>query len=86
MVTIHVDFIEFRERFETLADAALTSPVVITGRGPDDLVVMSSREWERLQRHERRAGPTSDLPDEWLDAVRSAEVPAAFAHLDKELG
>jgi hypothetical protein len=30
-------------------------------------------------------GLASELPEEWADAVRSAEVPDEYAHLDAEL-
>ncbi len=32
-----------------------------------------------------RAGLTSELPDEWIEAVRAAKVPDEYAHLDAEL-
>ena len=33
----------------------------------------------------RRAGRADELPGEWIEAVRKAEVPAEFAALDDEL-
>ncbi len=46
---------------------------------------MSAEEWERLKRRDRRVGLTSELPEEWAEAVRNAKVPEEFAHLDDEL-
>ncbi|MGB5087295.1 MAG: DUF1778 domain-containing protein [Methylocystis silviterrae] len=44
---------------------------------------------ERLTRAakalKRRAGPTAELQEEWVEAVRQAKVSDEFAHLDAEL-
>ena len=76
---------EFQAAFGSLSDKARHEPVVITKHGRDSLVVMSAEEWERLRRRDRRVGLTTELGEEWIEAVRSAEVPASFAHLDAEL-
>jgi hypothetical protein len=34
---------------------------------------------------DRLVGLTEDLPEEWIEAVRGAEVPDEFAALDAEL-
>jgi hypothetical protein len=44
---------------------------------------MSAQEWERRKRRDR--GLATELPEEWIEAVRSAKVPDEFAHLDAEL-
>jgi prevent-host-death family protein len=64
---------------------ARREPVVITKHGRDSLVVISADEWERLKRRDRRVGLTSELPDEWVEAVREAKVSEEFAALDAEL-
>lgn len=46
---------------------------------------MSAEEWERRERRDRRVGLATELPEEWIEAVRSAKVPDEFAHLDAEL-
>lgn len=76
---------EFQNAFGLLSDKARHEPVVITKHGRDSLVVMPIEEWERLKRRDRRVGLTAELPEEWVDAIRSAEVPGEFAHLDDEL-
>ncbi len=76
---------EFQQAFGALSDKARHEPVVITKHGRDSLVVMSAQEWERLKRRDRRVGLTTDLPEEWADAVRHAKVPEEFAALDAEL-
>jgi hypothetical protein len=37
--------------------------------------MMSAEEWERLKRRDRRVGLTTELSDEWVEAVRGAKVP-----------
>jgi hypothetical protein len=38
----------------------------------------------RKKRHDREVGLASDLPEEWVDAVRDAQVPRQFRHLEDE--
>jgi prevent-host-death family protein len=68
-----------------LAEKARHEPVTITKDGRDDLVLLSAEEYARLKRRDRRVGPTEDLSEEWIEAVRSAKVPDEFAALDAEL-
>jgi prevent-host-death family protein len=76
---------EFQQAFGALADKARREPVVITKHGRDSLVIMPVEEWERLKRRDRQVGLTEDLPDEWIEAVRAAQVPEEFADLDAEM-
>jgi prevent-host-death family protein len=76
---------EFQQAFGALSDKARHDPVVITKHGRDSLVVMAAEEWERLRRRDRRVGLTTELSEEWADAIRQAKVPDEFAHLDAEL-
>ncbi len=76
---------EFQQAFGALSDKARHEPVVITKHGRDSLVVMSAEEWQRLKRRDRQVGLTTELPEEWVEAVRNAKVPDEFAHLDAEL-
>ena len=66
---------EFQMSFGALSDKARREPVVITKHGRDSLVVMSAEEWERLKRRDRQVGLTENLPEEWIEAVRTAEAP-----------
>lgn len=70
---------EFQQSFGLLSDKARHEPVVITKHGRDSLVVMAAEEWARLKRRDRQVGLTAELPPEWLDAVRNAEIPEEFA-------
>jgi prevent-host-death family protein len=85
MQTTRVTSSEFQQAFGALSDKARHEPVVITKHGHDSLVIMSAEEWERLKRRDRRVGLTTELPEEWAEAVRNAKVPDGFDHLDHEL-
>ena len=85
MQTTRVTASEFQTAFGALSDKARSEPVIITKHGRDSLVVMSADEWERLRRRDRRVGLTTELSDEWIEAVRVAKVPEEFAYLDAEL-
>ena len=63
----------------------MTRPGDSTQGGEDALVVVSVEEWARLSQRDRSVGAAEDLPDEWLEAVLEAEVPAEYAYLDAEL-
>ena len=76
---------EFQHSFGALSDRARHEPVVITKHGRDSLVVMSAEEWSRLKRRDRRVGLTTELPEEWVEAIREAKVPNEFSFLDDEL-
>jgi prevent-host-death family protein len=72
---------EFQQAFGALSDKARHEPVVITKHGRDSLVVMSTEEWTRLKRRDRQVGLTTELPEEWVEAVRNAKAPDEFARL-----
>jgi prevent-host-death family protein len=76
---------EFQRAFGALSDKARHEPVVIPKQGRDSLVMTSAEEWERLKRRDCRVGLTAELSEEWVEAVRDAEVPDEFAALDAEL-
>jgi prevent-host-death family protein len=76
---------EFQHAFGALSDKARREPVIITKHGRDSLVVMAAEEWQRLKRRDRRVGLTTELPEEWIEAVRTANVPDEFAALDADL-
>jgi hypothetical protein len=59
--------------------------VTITREGRDHIVLVSAEEFARLKRCDREVGLTTELPEEWVDAARSAKVPDEFADLNSEL-
>lgn len=72
---VRVTASEFQRSFGKLSDKALREAVAITKEGRDHLVLVSADEYARLKRRDRKVGLAGDLSDEWLDAVRSAQVP-----------
>jgi PHD/YefM family antitoxin component YafN of YafNO toxin-antitoxin module len=76
---------EFIKNYGSVADKALSEPVVITKNGRDRLVVMSAEEYARLKRRDRRVVRLEDFTEEEMALIARAEVPAEYAHLDDEL-
>lgn len=76
---------EFQRNLGLYQDKALSEPVTITKNGRERLVLLSVDEYQRLKRRDRRVFRTSELPDEWLEAVEKAKVPDEYADLDDEL-
>ncbi len=82
---MRVSTAEFIKHYSTLADRALGEPLTITKHGRDRLVVVSAAEYERLKKRDRHVFASADLPDRVLELIAQAEVPAEYAHLDREL-
>jgi len=76
---------DFIKNYGSLADKALSEPVVITKNGRDRLVVMSADEYARLKRRDRRVVRLEDFTEEEMERIARAEAPAEDAHLDAEL-
>ena len=76
---------DFIKNYGTLADKALTEPVVITKNGRDRLVILSADEYARLKRRDRRVVRLEDFTDDEMALIAQAETPAEDAHLDAEL-
>ena len=85
MPSTRVTASQFQQSFGAMSDHARREPVVITKHGRDSLVVMSAEEWARLKRRDRRVGLAEELPEEWIEAVRSSQVPEEYGHLDAEM-
>ena len=85
MDTIRVSESEFQHAVTALTDKARQEPVTITRGGRDHVVMVSAEEYARLKRRDRQVFLAGELPEEWVEAVRTAKVPDEFAHLDAEL-
>ena len=75
---------EFQRHIGAYQDKALSEPVTITKNGRERLVLLSAEEYQRLKRRDRRVGLTSQLPEEWMAAVRRAKVPRQASRLGAE--
>ena len=67
---------ELQRSLGAISDTALREAVTITKQGRDHLVLLSFGEYARLKRRDRNVGLAGELSEEWLAAVRKAEVPA----------
>jgi prevent-host-death family protein len=76
-IMIKVSASELQRTLGSVSDTALREAVTITKQGRNHLVLLSYDEYARLKRRDRKVGLAGDLSDEWLDAVRAAEVPEA---------
>ncbi len=85
MNDMRISSAEFQKKFGSLADKALTEPVIVTRNGRDRLVLMSVEEYDRLKRRDRRVVRLEDFTDEEMALIAQAEVPAEYAYLDAEL-
>ena len=76
---------EFQNSVGRFQDAAMRQPVEITKNGRTHTVLISADYYELLT-HGRIVRRIEDLDSDTLRAIREAEVPAGYAHLDAELG
>lgn len=76
---------EFLRNFDRFQDEALLSPLSITRKGRDRLVLLSVDEYERLKQRDRQALAVEELSDAEIEAIRAAEPPAEAARYDDEL-
>jgi PHD/YefM family antitoxin component YafN of YafNO toxin-antitoxin module len=65
---------DFIKNYGTLADKALSEPVVITKNGRDRLVVLSAEEYARLKRRDRRVVRLEDFTDEEMALIARADA------------
>ena len=82
---VTITAVEFHRNPGRYQDVALTRPVTITKNGRERTVLLSAEEYQRLKRRDRRALSAEELSDEQLAAVRGAQVPSEYGHLDDEL-
>ena len=76
---------EFIRNYGTLADKALSEPVVITKNGRERLVMLSAEEYRRLKRRDRRVVRLEDFSEEEMALIANSEPDRDHAHLDAEL-
>jgi hypothetical protein len=62
----------------------LTKLVTNTKNGLDRTDLLSAEENAPLKRRDHRSIAAGELSERQVDAIRNAEVPDQYAHLDKE--
>lgn len=68
---------EFQKRLGEYSDLARREPVTVTRYGRPALVLLAAEDYQRLKRIEERvtrAVRTVDLPDETIEAMRTADL------------
>ncbi|HLG63094.1 MAG TPA: type II toxin-antitoxin system prevent-host-death family antitoxin [Ktedonosporobacter sp.] len=78
---------DFQKHIGRYQDIALTQPVVVTSRGRERTVLISTDEYHRLKRRDRQVMAAADFTDAELEEIANAEIPAeaaAFNHEFKE--
>jgi PHD/YefM family antitoxin component YafN of YafNO toxin-antitoxin module len=76
---------QFIKNYGSLADKALSEPVIVTKNGRDRLVVISAEEYARLKRRDRRVVRLEDFTDEEMALIANAAPSPEDEHLDAEL-
>ena len=76
---------EFIKNYGTLADKALQEPVTVTRNGRDRLVLISSEEYERMRRRDRRVIRAEDMSDAEMEEILNQRVPEEYEYLNDEL-
>jgi prevent-host-death family protein len=82
---VSVTSAEFQKNFGRYREAAIREAITITNHGRDSLVLLSADEYRRLKKRDREVLHVSELSDEDIEAIRTAEIPEAFAAFDHEL-
>ena len=75
---------EFQRNFGRFQDEAMKAPLSITRNGRNRLVILSSEEYARLKRRDRRAVSVRNLSDAEIEAILSAEPPPEAAEFEHE--
>ena len=65
-------FGRFPETYWPLSDIALTQPVVVTSRGRERTVLISTEEYHRLKRRDRQVIAAVDFTDAELEEMAAA--------------
>lgn len=84
-MTTRISARQFHRAIGAISKRARGEPVIITNQGGDDLVLLSAREYERLQRGDRRVHLAAEFPDDLLELVEAARMDERHNHLDAEL-
>ncbi|MBU6297371.1 MAG: type II toxin-antitoxin system prevent-host-death family antitoxin [Alphaproteobacteria bacterium] len=82
---VRVSSAEFQKNFGRYQDVALTQAVTVTRNGRDRTVLISSDEYHRLKRRDRRVMTLEDFSPEDLAAIEKAQPPAEAASYNDEV-
>jgi PHD/YefM family antitoxin component YafN of YafNO toxin-antitoxin module len=83
MVT--VSSAEFQKNIGRYQDMALREPVLVTRNGRDRTVLISTEEYQRLKRRDRRVMRLEDFTEEEIEALKNMEIPEEAAQYNHEM-
>jgi PHD/YefM family antitoxin component YafN of YafNO toxin-antitoxin module len=81
---IKVSAAEFQRNIGRYQDLALTQPIAVTRNGRERTVMISTEEYWRLKRRDRRVMSLDDFTDEDIAAIEAAEPPEEAKQFDHE--
>ena len=80
---------ELQRNIGRYQDIALREPVAVTRNGRDSCVLVSTDEYHRLKRRDRRVFSTESMSEEqareMIELVAKSQMPSGFEHFDNEL-
>jgi prevent-host-death family protein len=85
MDVLKVSAAEFQRNIGRYQDLALRQPVAVTRNGRESCVLLSTEEYNRLKRRDRRVFRTEDLTDEMVQLIANSKMEPGHEHLDDEL-
>lgn len=85
MDAIKVSDAEFQRNIGRYQDIALSQPVTVTRDGRESTVLISTEEYRRLKRRERRVMGPEDFTEADIAALEAIRPPADADAFDDEL-
>lgn len=84
-----ISTVEFEHNTHDYLDVALREPVAITRNGRESCVLLSTDEFKRLMRRDRKVFHVDTMSDEqrqeMINLVSQSEMPAGHEHVDELL-
>lgn len=73
---------DFARNFGQFREMAQREPVAITSHGRETCDLISAEEYRRLKMRDRDVFDISDLPEEVIEAIRTARMDPRHDHLN----
>jgi prevent-host-death family protein len=73
---------DFAKKFGQFREMAQREPVAITSHGRETCYLISAEEYHRLKARDRDVFDASDMPDDMIEAIRSARMDPRHDHLN----
>jgi PHD/YefM family antitoxin component YafN of YafNO toxin-antitoxin module len=85
LALLRVPTSEFQRNIERYQEIAQREPVALVDGESNRCVVISTEEYNRLKRRDRRVLAIEEMTEEQAALVAAARVPPGYEHLDAEL-